>query len=120
MKTKLRNLSRSALNWAVAQALNPGLSLEAFLADYGGSDWNYIYDQDQAVSGPLLEQHRICTTVDHSGVWLAYIDDGYSEDGKRFMQSGATRLEAGLRCLLASTGQVEVEIPEQVLAVEED
>ena len=124
-RVKTRALTCKRLDAAVALALG-GTNLHY---DTVATWWVELDGKDRALStgwsdsqnfapstvhnhgGPILDKHRVCTTVDHSGVWIAYIDDGYGDDSKRFMQSGDTRLEAGLRCVVASVLGDEVDIP---------
>jgi hypothetical protein len=75
--------------------------------------WNPCSDHAQAM--PLLDQAFISSTVDHSGVWLAWDGRNYLDE-QRCMFSGSTRLEAGLRTFAARKFGDTVDIPDALLA----
>jgi hypothetical protein len=63
--------------------------------------------------GPLLNQHKISRTIDHSGLWIAYTSYNLNDE-QRHMQCDKSELVAGLRCLVAlNLGEV-VEVPEEL------
>ena len=126
-KVKTAELIGAALDWAVAkcEGHNPVLNMESH-----GSIWHGWYERtpkpdpryrrlqaystDWAQAGPLLNQHKISRTIDHSGLWIAYA--GYNlNDEQRHMQCDRSELVAGLRCLVAlNLGEV-VDVPEELL-----
>ena len=102
MKTKTAELKDQALDWAVAKAIG---------------DYKPVavpaYSTNWAQGGPIIEREHICTTVEHSGVWIAYSMWNYADE-KRFMCSGPTPLIAAMRCYVASRMGDLVEIPEEL------
>jgi len=54
---------------------------------------------------------------DHSGLWIAYWTDGYTEgdEGRKWMQCDRSELVAGLRCYVASKLGDELEIPNELI-----
>lgn len=134
MKIKTSNLTGLALDWGVAKArglIDSGLvnlympqSYDEFNSPLGYSpsrdaDYNNDYrpERDWSIGGPILTEARISRTIDHSGLWLAYIAEGYGEpeDDRKFMQCDRSELVSGLRCYLASKFGNEVEIPDELL-----
>ena len=116
---KTSELTGAALDWAVAKCAgwikgdvtHPKLcrlwrDQIRTPAIYPSTDW--------AQAGPLLNQHKISRTIDHSGLWIAYA--GYNlNDEQRHMQCDRSELVAGLRCLVAlNLGEV-VDVPEEML-----
>ena len=74
----------------------------------------YSPTTDWAQGGPLLNQHKISRTIDHSGLWIAYA--GYNlNDEQRHMQCDRSELVAGLRCLVALNLGDTVEVPDELL-----
>ena len=74
----------------------------------------YSPTTDWAQAGPLLNQHKISRTIDHSGLWIAYA--GYNlNDEQRHMQCDRSELVAGLRCLVALNLGDTVEVPDELL-----
>ncbi len=70
------------------------------------------YDEDFAVSGPLLEEHRISVYQSDLGGWSA-MPRGWLSDVKRTRPyiRGSTFLVAGMRALVAGVLGDEVELP---------
>jgi hypothetical protein len=111
MKVKTNTLNDEALDWAVARYADKHVTL----ADI---HWgNYTPSRDFALGGPILSREHISRTIDHSGLWVAYWSDGYTEgdEGKHHMQCDKSELVAGLRCVVARQLGDEVEIPEELL-----
>ena len=118
MKIKTSELTGRALDWAVAKALKrgPEYNLAAFgtvfrgwwLTQGGEYERMPSYSTDWSQGGPIIEQERISTTVDHSGLWIAFNGYNYSDE-KEFMQCDRSKLVAGLRCYVASKLGNEVE-----------
>lgn len=124
MKVKTSKLKGIALDWAMTMIVKP----EA--CEFGVEDWlgqrrrtvkngEYVYrwHQSWAQSGHFLSGARISRTIDHSGLWVAYWTDGYTEgdEGLKWMQCDQSELIAGLRCYIAKTLGVEVDVPEELL-----
>jgi hypothetical protein len=105
MKIKTSELTGAALDRAVHEALGAE-SLKC-----GNTAPKYSADWSQA--GPIIEREHICTTVEHSGVWIAYSMWNYADE-KRFMCSGLTPLIAAMRCYVASKLGDEIELPEEL------
>jgi hypothetical protein len=122
MKLPVHSLNTEDGTLNIAVALAAGLVWQAgawyqpptaSCAAWRMAPWNPCSDHAQAV--PLLDQAFISTKVDHSGVWLAW--DGYNYlDEQRYMMSGSTRLEAGLRTFVARKFGGTVDIPDALLA----
>lgn len=71
---------------------------------------------DWAQGGPILTREHISRTIDHSGLWIAYWTDGYTDgdEGKKWMQCDRSELVAGLRCFVVSKLGNEVEVPDEL------
>lgn len=69
---------------------------------------------DWVQGGPILERERICISIQHDGVWLAYSMQNYA-DRQEFMHSGPTPLVAAMRCYVTSKLGEEVEVPDELL-----
>ena len=82
----------------------------------GAAIYQYHPSTDWAQGGPILTREHISRTIDHSGLWIAYWTDGYTDgdEGKKWMQCDRSELVAGLRCYVASKLGDEVEIPEEL------
>ena len=131
MKIKTSNLTGAALDWAVAKCekLNPVLEYTtctrriyivayvicALTGDIEGEE-DYSPSTNWAQGGSILTNARISRTIDHSGQWIAYWTDGYTEgdEGKLHMQCDRSELVAGLRCYVAMKLGDEVEIPDEL------
>lgn len=61
-------------------------------------------------AGPIIEREKICLTVEHSSIWVAYSEQNWLEE-KRFMQTGLSPLVAAMRCYVAIKLGHEIEIP---------
>ena len=119
---KTNELTGTALNWAVAKC-------EGLLAIHGGnlqiyrgqlkvhpSSLGTVYtpSTDWAQGGPIIEREGI--TVIHIGedwedTWQARKGDGHWQG---YLSGGQTPLIAAMRCYVASTLGVEVDIPEEL------
>lgn len=80
-------------------------------------DGTWSPSTDYALGGPVLAYARISRTIDHSGLWVAYWTDRYTDGdkGKLHMQCDRSELVAGLRCYVALNLGDEVEIPEELI-----
>lgn len=127
MKIKTSELTGAALDWAAAWCegcVEKGVYGGPVLRDgrlhihYCGvvldAAWQPSTDWSQA--GPILTREHISRTTDHSGLWIAYWTDGYTEgdEGKKWMQCDRSELVAGLRCYVASRLGDEVDVPEEL------
>lgn len=137
MKVKTAKITGAALDWAVCMAKGikpediyiskwPGLKSASLFRrnrdEDGNLDGSYttgpdlLFSRSWEAGGPLLSKERISRTIDHSGLWIAYWTDGYTEGdaGKLWMQCDKSELVAGLRCYVASKLGEEVEVPEEL------
>lgn len=125
MKIKTSDLIDAQLDWAAAKCqgyVEQGVygtpefrDSEVYLR-YCDAVLNSCYSPttDWAQAGPLLNQHKISRTIDHSGLWIAYA--GYNlNDEQRHMQCDRSELVAGLRCLVALNLGDTVEVPDELL-----
>jgi hypothetical protein len=118
MKVKTSNLNDEALDWAVALIEKPGIVGVRPDGKLGAAgNLAFSPSRDFALGAPILSRERISRTIDHSGLWVAYWSDGYTEgdEGKQHMQCDRSELVAGLRCVVARKLGDEVEIPEELL-----
>ena len=65
-----------------------------------------------ALACKVLSEARVSRTIDHSGLWIAYIAN--INDEPTFMQCDRNELVAGMRCLVASKLGNEIELPEDL------
>lgn len=71
------------------------------------------YSNSMLLTAPLLNEHKISRTIDHSGQWIAYA--GYNlNDEKLHMQCDRAELIAGLRVILTQTLGETAEVPDEV------
>jgi hypothetical protein len=123
-KVKTSNLKYLAIDWLVTLIEDPDG------CKFGVDEWRlqrknnvkkgeylYRWSNSWAQSGQILSEARICRTIDHSGLWIAYWTDGYIDgsESKRWMQCDESELIAGLRCLIAKTLGDEVDVPEELV-----
>lgn len=124
MKVKTINLTGTALDWAVATCEGYFITIKPTEVVYvhpETGEWHFNGNWEPSAKPmqgqPIIEREKISTTIDHSGVWIAFDEYNYADE-RRFMQSGPTMLVAGLRCYVASKMGDEIEIPEELLKVE--
>lgn len=128
---KVSELTGAQLDWAVAkcEGLNPSLEYTtctrriyiaadmvcALTGDIEGNE-DYSPSTDWAQGGPILTREHISRTIDHSGLWVAYYTEGYTEgdEGKLHMHCSQDELVAGLRCYVASKLGNGIELPEEL------
>lgn len=61
----------------------------------------------------IIDREKISVTVDHSGVWIAYL--GYNLNNEElFMTAGTTRREAAMRCWARSKLGDDIDIPKEI------
>ena len=132
---KTSELTGAALDWAVAKCKNLNIVFDPMGFGDGPNGGFWVWDEtdrqkairqkigrtyspstDWAQGGLILTNARISRTIDHSGQWIAYWTDGYTEgdEGKLHMQCDRSELVAGLRCYVAMKLGDEVEIPEEL------
>jgi len=120
MRVLTRKLARPALNWAVAQADKLehtniiGKTIRYYPSWAGDGIWRH-YDpaQDWAQGGPISEREGISSAKKHDGWWVACIYDINDEPHHHMLSHN--RLEAEMRCYVASKLGDEVEVPEELL-----
>ena len=122
MKTiKVAEATELQLDWLVAYAegrkcsvVQSSIGLKPFVVLYTDPLGMFTPATSWAQAGPLLNQHKISRTIDHSGLWIAYA--GYNlNDEQRHMQCDRSELVAGLRCLVALNLGDTVEVPDELL-----
>lgn len=117
MQVKTSELTGAVLDWTVASCLG-AIHESGFWDEIESSYYSRptSYSTDWAQGGPILSDARISRTIDHSGLWIAYWTDGYTDgdEGKKWMQCDRSELVAGLRCYVASELGDEVEVPEEL------
>jgi len=137
---KVNKLTDHALSWAVAVALSydPSISVEDVEPkSLGPGTWQNPYEDfvviamysrglhfgpfrplvDCSQGYPLLDKHRISTEVAGDG-WAALYNDCFTAGTYSRAQHGATRLEAGLRCLVAQLHGPTIEVPADLVEPE--
>ena len=118
MKVKTSELTRAALDWAVAKCEGRGKSY----TDYFASQWHLNkslrYSTEWARGGPIMEREKIATS--HGSAldpefefWhaVSYDDMRYQDP---FTMKGPTLLIAAMRCYVASKLGDEVDVPEEL------
>ena len=110
---RTRELTRHALNWAVAKCEGKSPSLFIY-KQTGALAKEHDYSTDWSLGGPIIEREKISITINDSGVWIASMDYNYS-DYPLYMQAGETALVAAMRSYVASKLGDEVDIPEELL-----
>lgn len=141
MKIKTSELTKHALNWAVAQAegdkvFRPRLGRpsdwdkEAYLKDGSDDrwvvrvqnpklayfvDWTYNPSGDWMQGGPIIEREGIGLNT-HDARWLASLVHEDKKYGgiERTEKYGDTPLIAAMRCYVASKLGDEVEVPDEL------
>jgi len=121
-RMKTSELTRTALDWAVATALGRGPKYDMKSHGRTWCDWWLAapgheyepmpsYSTDWFHGGVLIEREKLCLDIDSAGVWLAWTKQNY-DDEPRHMVSGPTPLIAAMRCYVASKLGDNVELPE--------
>lgn len=122
MKIKTSELTRAALDWAVAKAKGETVTWEGkgthaflttseirFLADWDTAQ-EYSPSTDWAMGGPIIEREWIDLHCVNDSLWEAECP----ATGGLAMQNGPTPLVAAMRCYVAAELGEEIEIPEQL------
>lgn len=131
MKIKVREATRTQLNWLVAKcegAQGIRFDGEFWRVHFGGAEeylGNLDYTEDWSMSGPIIEREDISFRKYHRpdseshGTYYARIcrENGtligwYRTTGHQ--QTGPTPLIAAMRCYVASRLGNEVDIPEEL------
>jgi hypothetical protein len=115
MKIKTSELSGIALDWAVALAEGHDYSLNMPEMHCDGGLWN-----EQGPWNPSTNWSQGVPIIDRERIRVDWpLEDSYNAsckiDGVTALVTGATALEAAMRCLVASKLGDEVEIPEELL-----
>ena len=115
IKIKIENLRGKALDWA-ASSIEQDLERtgnEAYVVEWNGERKLFCPSTSWDQGGKILDREKICV------MWLDYEnkknpDEKWSAglDGE-LLFSGATALEAAMRCYVASKLGDEVEVPGQ-------
>ena len=102
---KTNELTRAALNWAVASIADKHVSL-------GDIHWgNYDPSTDWSQGGPIIEREKIGIECDDQGVWFASYD---LSPEQAWGATGPTPLIAAMRCYVASKLGDEIDIPKEL------
>lgn len=99
-----------ALDWLVVTCANPTISTSVVTMNVTRGGYNPT--TCWLLAGPIIAKERICLTIGHDGVWLAYSMQNY-DDFKEFMYSGPTPLVAAMRCYVASKLGATAKVPER-------
>jgi hypothetical protein len=127
MKIKTNELTRAALNWAVAECEGVGVwydDLPQVLRKTQGNEGEYAPSDDWAQGGPIIDREDIAMSSKPDGLWAAYAPKGtrlVQHGGQAvevfnwtYKQQGYTPLIAAMRCYVASKLGDEVEIPKEL------
>lgn len=106
MKIKANELTRPALDWAVAKCVGAAWALWRFKEAYADGEMHYSTDWSEG--GPIIEQERI-TLLPCDSDWEAQ-----SSTTPLIAVEGPTPLIAAMRCYVASKLGDEVDIPEEL------
>lgn len=109
MKTKTSNLTRHALDWAVAKAEGVPVDLDGFVWEVGRVV--YAYSTDWSLGGPIIEREKL--NIAYLGG--TRLSRWAAEDGQGAMAYGPTPLVAAMRCFATSRLGEEVDVPEELL-----
>lgn len=102
MKIQVEDLVGPPLDWAVWKCEQPDLTVDAFLASYGGPDWTGCYSQDWGQTGPIIDRVRISVFEDAAAPWKAIITPDQNEPHFFYRYYGPTAQVAAMRCYVAS------------------
>jgi hypothetical protein len=137
LKLAIGELTGHALAWAVATAVGytpmvmvdeiPGAMLGGGRVQHNYEDQVVIahYERmkhygpfrpvtDYLKGGPLLDKYRVSTEIAGDG-WGALFNDTFCAATQRQVIHGATRLEAGLRCIAAHFLGPVVDVPAELV-----
>jgi hypothetical protein len=118
---KTSELTRHALNWAVAKCEGVGVwydDLPQVLRKTQGNEGEYAPSDDWAQGGLIIEREKIgiqrCIRACEYHGWLALKDYSFEASVPEETTWGDTPLEAAMRCYVASKLGDEVEIPTEL------
>jgi hypothetical protein len=108
MKVKTTELTRAALNWAVAkcEGMVPNTP---FIAS--NKEYTFKPSTDWAQGGPIIEREGISVATDDVEPWCGFIED---DEINTLFFSGPTPLIAAMRCYVASKLGDEIEVPNEL------
>jgi hypothetical protein len=108
MKIKSSELTRAALDWAVASYADKHVSLSDI-------HWgNYSPSTDWAQGGPIIEREIISVQASYKGYWSARILVNLDEYDEPSVSYGPTPLIAAMRCYVASKFGDVVDVPDEL------
>ena len=127
MKIKTQDLTGAALDWAVLEAMRPGLEHpeRAGITTFGplfGSGYKYPRwggrkynpSTNWSLGGPIIEREKFDVVYQAGGrgdEWTCFAND--TDDNLNSIEAGGpTPLVAAMRCYVASKLGDEVDIPE--------
>jgi len=102
IKVKTKELTRNALNWAVAKALGRLNNYEQDILS--GQRHLHAYGTSDSIANPIIDSENITISFVTDSQWIA---------NKEF--DAETRIIAGLRCYVARKLGNEIEIPIAIL-----
>lgn len=114
MQVKTSELSRAALDWAVAKCETPSGrdNDEIWLRDHRiGFSTRYYMTWSQG--GPIIERERLNLRASGAGDWVAMTHVPAHPD--QCIQYGDTLLIAAMRCYVASKLGDTIEIPDELM-----
>ena len=110
MKVKTKELSRAALNWAVAKC--KGIQDSEFVRTHMDA-WPYSTDWSQG--GPIIEREGGTLWSTNADGWRYKACYDFTNDKEGAVMHGPTPLIAAMRCYVASKLGEEVEIPNELI-----
>ena len=115
MKVKTTELTRAALNWAVAKCiyeLDDVVICDGRVFAYDDATNGFNPSTDWEQGGPIIEREKLCITASVEGDWTAFcVSD---EMDMQWICRGPTPLVAAMRCYVASKMGDEIELPEEL------
>lgn len=115
MLIKTRVLSGSALDYAVARALDLRITInngEAVNVTKHGEIWSHCrFSKDWSITGPYIQQIGVCSGVYPDGDYYAQITDGNSTSA---FYSKESLLTAICRAIVNKKLGSSVEIPDEI------
>ncbi len=119
MKIKTRDLTKITLDWAVAKCNNAHgdwVDPAHFKSTHAMGMFNHSSSADQCQ--PIVERERISCQNKHDGWWLACIYD--INDDPLHYQLSHSKMEAEMRCYVASQLGESVEVPDLLAMPSQD
>ena len=109
---KTSELTRAALDWAVAMAKKHPSRHTVDVYDF--NDYIFNPSTDWAQGGPIIERDRISMIEECDGTWMGSIGGCTDLDMPLYQEHGPTPLIAAMRCYCVSKLGDEIEIPEEL------